>query len=51
MRDILSLSTTCIFATHRSDIAALADRVLTLDADGWRIRAATRSRPVDCAEG
>jgi ATP-binding cassette, subfamily B, bacterial CvaB/MchF/RaxB len=50
MRDILALPITCIFATHRRDIAEQADRVLILGSMGWRIRAGMRATPVDCAQ-
>jgi ATP-binding cassette, subfamily B, bacterial CvaB/MchF/RaxB len=49
MRDILALPITCIFVTHRHDIAELADRILTLDGVVWGIRAGTRPASVDCA--
>jgi ATP-binding cassette subfamily B protein RaxB len=49
MHDILALPITCIFATHRHDIAELADRVLCLDAAGWEIRRGARAS-VDCAQ-
>ncbi len=42
MQTVLGLQATCIFTTHRADIAALADRILALNQDGWQISTTPR---------
>ena len=38
MQSIADLGITCIYTTHRDATARLADKVLSLDGDGWKVQ-------------
>ena len=44
MRAIAARGITCIYTTHRESVAALADQVLTLRADGWTLARGSADR-------
>ena len=38
MTSIAALGVTCVYTTHRENVAQLADRVLVLGHEGWEVR-------------